>query len=276
MRLGLGAGIVMSSPKRDRLKYALQIHFAASNNVAEYEALVHGLRLAKELGIWRILCYGDSDLVVQQSSGEWDAHDSNMASHRFLVQKLTEFFTGCEFVHVLRAENEAVDTLAKIASSRQSITSGVSLEHLHKPSIKSSPDSESIHVPDDPTAPQPGLGTAPTDPAAPQLGPRTTPASPTTPQRGPGAAEPGSRAATPKPVVMAVLAGVAAPSWALPISEFLENGVLPMDKTEARQVQHRASAYNIINNELVKHNSTNVFQCCVELDKGIEILLNIH
>ena len=78
----MGAGIVLSSPKGDRLCYALQIHFAASNNVAEYEALVHGLRLAKELGI---LCYGDSDLVVQQSSGEWDAHDSNMASYRFLI-----------------------------------------------------------------------------------------------------------------------------------------------------------------------------------------------
>ena len=64
MRLGLGAGIVLSSPKGDRLRYALQIHFAASNNAAEYEALVHGLRPAKELGIRCILCYGDSDLVV--------------------------------------------------------------------------------------------------------------------------------------------------------------------------------------------------------------------
>ena len=70
MRLGLGADIVLSSPKGERLRSALQIHFAASNNVAEYEALVHGLRLAKELGIQRILCYGDSDLVVQQCSGE--------------------------------------------------------------------------------------------------------------------------------------------------------------------------------------------------------------
>ena len=65
MRLGLGAGIVLSSPKGDRLCYTLQIHFVASNNVTEYEALVHGLQLAKELGIRRILCYGDSDLVVQ-------------------------------------------------------------------------------------------------------------------------------------------------------------------------------------------------------------------
>ena len=71
MRTGLEAGIVLSSPKGNKLKYTLQIHFAASNNVAEYEALIHGLRLAKELGIRRILCYGDSDLVVQQSSGDW-------------------------------------------------------------------------------------------------------------------------------------------------------------------------------------------------------------
>ena len=67
-----------------------------------------------------------------------------------------------------------------------------------------------------------------------------------------------------------------APSWALPISEILENGVLPMDETEARQVQHRASAYSIINNELVKRNSTGVFQRCVEQDQDIDILLDIH
>ena len=85
MRTGLGAGIVLTSPKGDKLRYTLQIHFAASNNVAEYEALIHGLRLAKELGIRRILCYGDSDLVVQQSSSDWDAKDTNMASYRFLV-----------------------------------------------------------------------------------------------------------------------------------------------------------------------------------------------
>ena len=166
MRLGLGARIILSSPKGDQLRYALQIHFAASNNVAEYEALVHGLRLAKEFGIRCILCYGDSDLVVQQCSNEWVARDSNMASYRFLVQKLSGSFEGCEFLHVPCTENEAADTLAKIASSWQSIPSGVSLEHLHKPSVKPSPDSESIHVPEDPAAPQAGPGTAEPGPGA--------------------------------------------------------------------------------------------------------------
>ena len=100
MRTGLGAGVVLTSSKGDKLRYTLQIHFAASNNVAEYEALIHGLRLAKELGICRILCYGDSDLVVQQSSSDWDAKDANMASYRFLVQQLSGYFEGCEFLHV--------------------------------------------------------------------------------------------------------------------------------------------------------------------------------
>ena len=121
MRLGLGAGIVLSSLKGDRLRYALPIQFAASNNITEYEALMHGLRLAKELGIRHILCYGDPHLMVQQCSSEWDAHDSNMASCRFLVQKLSGSFEGCEFLHVPRAENKAADTLAKIPSSRQAI-----------------------------------------------------------------------------------------------------------------------------------------------------------
>ena len=82
---GLGAGVVLTSPKREKLKYVLQIHFAASNNVAEYEALIHGLNVAKEIGR-RISCFGDSDLVVQQASGTWDALHANMASYRFHVQ----------------------------------------------------------------------------------------------------------------------------------------------------------------------------------------------
>ena len=49
-----------------------------------------------------------------------------------------------------------------------------------------------------------------------------------------------------------------------------------MDETEARQVQCRAPAYNIINDEIVKCSSTSVFQRCVEQDMGIEILLDIH
>ncbi|KAI4991666.1 hypothetical protein ZWY2020_040052 [Hordeum vulgare] len=90
-----------------------------------------------------------------------------MASYRFLIQQLSGPFEGCEFHHVPRAENEAVDTLAKIGSTRQAIPAGVSLEQLHKPSIKPSPESTSIFVPADSTIQAP--------PAVPVVGP--TPAT---------------------------------------------------------------------------------------------------
>ncbi|XP_073357828.1 uncharacterized protein [Aegilops tauschii subsp. strangulata] len=173
----------------------------------------------------------DSDLVVQQCSGEWDACDPNMASYRFLVQKLSGFFAGCKFLHVPHAENEVANTLA---SSRQSIPPGVSLEHLRKPSVKPSPDSESIYVPDDPAAPQPGPGIAEPGPGTAEPSPGTakpglaaTVIDPAAVVPNQGAAGPGSRAAAPEPAMVAVFAVVTAPSWALPISEFLENGVLP-------------------------------------------------
>jgi ribonuclease HI len=82
---GLGAGVILTSPKGDKLQYVLHMHFRASNNIAEYEALVHGLKLGKEIGIRRILCFRDSDLVVHQVSGEWDSKDTNMASYCFYV-----------------------------------------------------------------------------------------------------------------------------------------------------------------------------------------------
>ena len=63
---GLGAGVVLTSPKREKLKYVLQIHFAASNNVAEYEALIHGINVAKDIGVRRIACFGDSDLAKKE------------------------------------------------------------------------------------------------------------------------------------------------------------------------------------------------------------------
>jgi ribonuclease HI len=48
---GAGAGIVLVPPEGDMLKYVIQIEFLATNNTAEYEGLVTGLQLAKELGI---------------------------------------------------------------------------------------------------------------------------------------------------------------------------------------------------------------------------------
>ena len=85
--------------------------------------------------------------MVQQTSGNWDALDANMALYRFHVQKISGYFDGCEFFHIPRAENDAADELSKLGSAKLAIPPGIALEHLRVPSIKPSPESESIFIP---------------------------------------------------------------------------------------------------------------------------------
>ena len=97
---GSGAGVVIISPKGDKLKYVLQIHFDSSNNEAEYEALLYGLRMAITLGVRRLMVYGDSDLVVNQVMKEWDVRNPTMTAYCNAVRKLEKKFEGLELHHV--------------------------------------------------------------------------------------------------------------------------------------------------------------------------------
>jgi hypothetical protein len=69
---GVEAGVYFISPSGDRLSYVLRIHFKASNNTTEYEAALHGLRIAVELGIKWLMVFGDSALVINQVNNDWD------------------------------------------------------------------------------------------------------------------------------------------------------------------------------------------------------------
>jgi ribonuclease HI len=80
---GAGAGIVLISPSGDKLRYVLQIHFEpCTNNIAEYEALLHGIWIAKEMGVNRLKCKGDSDIVASQTSGTSDAVNERMIAFK--------------------------------------------------------------------------------------------------------------------------------------------------------------------------------------------------
>ena len=67
---GSGAGVVFASPRGDKFRYVLRLMFPCTNNAAEYEALLPGLRMAKEMSLSWVRCFGDSDLVAQQVSGK--------------------------------------------------------------------------------------------------------------------------------------------------------------------------------------------------------------
>ena len=81
MKKRAGLGIVFLSPLGVRMRYVIQIHFPASNNVAEYEALINGLRIAIELGIRRLEIKGDSRLVVDEVMKESGCLSPRMAAY---------------------------------------------------------------------------------------------------------------------------------------------------------------------------------------------------
>src|ERR1041384_3821598 len=103
---GAGAGVVLVSLTGTKLRYVLQINFSnTSNNEAEYEALLHGMRMAKTCGATRLIIYGDSNLVIQQAMKNCDALADNMAAYQKLYNALEGSFDGCELSYITRANN---------------------------------------------------------------------------------------------------------------------------------------------------------------------------
>jgi ribonuclease HI len=106
---GAGAGVVLISPQGDKLKYVLRMSFPqASNNEVEYEALLHGMKMAKACGATRVKIFADSNLVVQQVMNRCDAISDNMTAYRNLYYYLEGTFDGCEASHISRASNEVL------------------------------------------------------------------------------------------------------------------------------------------------------------------------
>ncbi|KAM1774845.1 hypothetical protein ACFX12_044170 [Malus domestica] len=97
------------------MKYVLRFKFKASNNEAEYEALLAGLRLAKHLGVKRIDIFSDSQLVVNQVTNNFDTKDSSMAAYLAQTQLLLKHF-HYQITQIPRAANSHADVLARLAS----------------------------------------------------------------------------------------------------------------------------------------------------------------
>jgi ribonuclease HI len=132
---GVGAWVLLISPTGGQLKCVLQIFWKVSNNEVEYEALLHGLRLAASLGIKRLLVYGDSAVVINQVNKSWDCNKENMDAYCLEVRKLENKFFGLEFRHVVLDNNIAADILSKLGSTRAQVPAGVFVHELHAPSI---------------------------------------------------------------------------------------------------------------------------------------------
>src|SRR3954468_4786800 len=94
------------------------------------------MRMAKNCGATRLVIYGESNLVVQQTMNECDAHAANMIAYRALYNSLEGDFDSCKLRHVGRESNEEADRLANIGSTCARVPPTVFLEQICVPSIK--------------------------------------------------------------------------------------------------------------------------------------------
>jgi ribonuclease HI len=229
MKEGAGVGLVFISPLGVRMEYMVQLHFLVSNNAAEYEALINGLRIAVELGIKCLEIRGDSELVMGQVMKDKNCVDPKMAAYCQAVRDLEGKFHGLELHHVLRDYNKAADVLAKAASSRSPVPHGIFASDQHQSSVRE----EGEKPPEEP-----------------------------------------------QPEVMAIdeplEVNLEDPDWRFPILEWLVEGKLPPDQTEARRIARRAKAFVLIDGELYKCGATDILMRCILGDQGRELLQEIH
>nr|GEY52750.1 reverse transcriptase domain-containing protein [Tanacetum cinerariifolium] len=134
---GSGTGLILTNPKGVEFTYALRFQFTASNNEAEYEALVAGLRIATQIGVKNIQVNVDSKLVANQVLGTYVAKEDNMIKYLEIVQGLISGFTTFSISQVPRSKNKKADALSKIAStSFAHLTKQVLVEVIKNKSIK--------------------------------------------------------------------------------------------------------------------------------------------
>src|SRR6185437_9994513 len=105
MKTGAGAGLLFISPLEEHMRYVVRLHFPASNNMAEYEALLSGLRIAIELGIKRLDVQGDCQLIIDQVMKESSCHDAKLEAYCNAVHCLENKFDGLELNHITRKYN---------------------------------------------------------------------------------------------------------------------------------------------------------------------------
>ena len=117
MRKVGGVGVMLISPEKETLKYAVRLQFPATNNEAKYEALLTRLSLAKALGAKNLIVQADSQLIIGQVKGDYGAKEETMQKYLKIVKRLSQHFDSLDFVQIPRAKNSEADFLARLASS---------------------------------------------------------------------------------------------------------------------------------------------------------------
>jgi ribonuclease HI len=254
MKTGAGAGLLFVSPLGEHMRYAVRLHFPASNNMVEYEALLCGLKIAIEIGVKRLDVRGDSQLVIDQVMKNASCHDDKMEAYCKAVRALEDKFYSIELNHVPCRYNEA-DKLAKIASGRITVPSNVFARDIAQPSVTLEPHPSNHTEPSG----------APSSPAG---------------------AEPMDKDPSNEAYVLSLLEGSSASEaevmdveptpikadWCDKYIAWMDRGELPSDRFEARHISRMAKSFARVDGELYKRAASGILQRCVPIPEGRELL----
>ncbi|GJS15311.1 reverse transcriptase domain-containing protein [Tanacetum coccineum] len=113
---GSGAGLMLIDPEGKEYTYALRFKFETTNNEAEYEALLAGLRIAQEMEITKVAIFLDSQLLVNQIKGTFAVKQTSIKDYLQKVKTMLRGFEEYTVEHVCRNQNKKADALSKLAS----------------------------------------------------------------------------------------------------------------------------------------------------------------
>ncbi|KAK3001098.1 hypothetical protein RJ639_020684 [Escallonia herrerae] len=126
-----GAGLILISPEGFTIEYVICFGFQASNNEAEYEALLVGIRLVHALKVDSLSVHSDSQLVVNHVLGDYEARDERMAQYLNLVKTSAVKFQNFTIRQIPRNQNTQADTLSRLASAEETdVRHSIYLEFL--------------------------------------------------------------------------------------------------------------------------------------------------
>jgi ribonuclease HI len=131
-----GVAAILISPSKIRTCYAARLEFNYTNNIAEYEALLLGLRKLKAMGIRRAILKSDSQVITCHIDKSSKARDPKFEKYLDMVRRMEASFEGCSVKNIPRGENEHADLLAKPAAQGLPLPSEVFFEIIKAPSVE--------------------------------------------------------------------------------------------------------------------------------------------
>ena len=110
-------GLVLVSPKKITIERSLRLGFSATNNEAEYEALLTGMVMVQKMGGKMVEIFSDSKLVVGQVRGELEARDPRMQEYLSQVRRIQKKFEFFDLLYIPRSGNTYANSLATLTTS---------------------------------------------------------------------------------------------------------------------------------------------------------------